>query len=379
MNESQIRALAQQIHALTDNTQIKEWAQDIYDASPDPVVVPPVEPPTEPASITFYEHDNFLGASLTLMSNDSTFGKTPNFAPLAFNDRASSAKVTGRWECFADAQYRGKRLELEQGDYPSLRVYSMNDAISSCRPITDAPKSSGPRFFGYFGSDDAQVDETRDHTNLLFAAWGDDATLAARVNKAAMPAILDVSDCLFSTPMPRQFLADASANVRRRLKAMGGALPLVACLYVIDEPERESNVPASIIGVACDTCRAVAREFGISPVLHICYGDGQDYRGAEFVDWIGVNDYDGDALGKADRIELQPHQRLVLYPGGADQWRNDPAPFYEYAQGNPAVVAIIPFIWVSPWGGTRNKGIKDNGMADAYRAVGKAIKSQETT
>jgi len=233
-------------------------------------------------------------------------------------------------------------------------------------------------YFGYFGSDDAQVDETHDHVNLLFAAWGTDEQLAARIAKAAMPTILDVSDCLFTPGMPRKYRGDEDAerllDARMLACTRTNADDYIEVLYLIDEPERESNVGSDQIAMGATCARRVAARYALSPAIHICYGDGNDYRGAKFVDWIGVNDYDGDALSRIDSIALQEHQRLVLYPGGADPWRNDPRPFYDYAQANPKVIGIVPFLWVR----YAKAGIRDNGMADQYRAIGKAITKEQT-
>jgi len=79
---------------------------------------------------TFYEGEEFNGASFRV---DTTI---PNFAPLGFNDRASSAVVEqGRWQVCEDAAFRGRCAILSPGNYPSLAPIGFNYRISSVRPV----------------------------------------------------------------------------------------------------------------------------------------------------------------------------------------------------------------------------------------------------
>lgn len=80
------------------------------------------------ASITFYENDNYRGAS---MSADRAL---ENFARSGFNDSARSAVVhDGRWEICVDADFRGSCSVLAPGAYPDLGAYA--GRISSVRPV----------------------------------------------------------------------------------------------------------------------------------------------------------------------------------------------------------------------------------------------------
>jgi len=82
------------------------------------------------AQVTFYEGEEFRGASFRV---DSTI---QNFAPIGFNDRASSAIVEqGRWEVCEDAVFRGRCTILSPGNYPSLTPMGFKGRISSARPI----------------------------------------------------------------------------------------------------------------------------------------------------------------------------------------------------------------------------------------------------
>jgi hypothetical protein len=85
------------------------------------------------AEIVFYSNDNFDGRSYA--SEDDI----PNLDKVGFNDKASSIKVRhGRWEVCSDADFRGKCVTLEPGEYPSLHSYGLNDKLSSARPLRRA-------------------------------------------------------------------------------------------------------------------------------------------------------------------------------------------------------------------------------------------------
>ncbi len=82
------------------------------------------------ADVTFYENDGFSGRSFTGNGTIWNLGNT------GFNDRASSAVVTGgSWEVCSDARFEGRCIILQPGEYPSLRPFGMNDRVSSARPV----------------------------------------------------------------------------------------------------------------------------------------------------------------------------------------------------------------------------------------------------
>ena len=88
------------------------------------------------AQITFYEDERFGGRSFT------TAAQVEDFRNKGFNDRASSAVVSGpdQWEACADVGFNGSCVVLRPGQYPSLRGTGLNDRISSVRnTATKAP------------------------------------------------------------------------------------------------------------------------------------------------------------------------------------------------------------------------------------------------
>lgn len=91
--------------------------------------------------LTFYERDGFEGRSY------STTGQIPNLRRTGFNERASSAVVTGeRWEVCEDARYRGPCRVLRPGRYPSLEAMGLNDDISSVRALPRSARVADNRY-----------------------------------------------------------------------------------------------------------------------------------------------------------------------------------------------------------------------------------------
>jgi hypothetical protein len=82
------------------------------------------------AQVTFFERESFGGQSFT------TDRRVSNFERFGFNDRASSALVTGeRWEVCDDVRFEGRCVVLRPGRYKSLGAMGLNDRISSVRPV----------------------------------------------------------------------------------------------------------------------------------------------------------------------------------------------------------------------------------------------------
>lgn len=83
------------------------------------------------AQVTFYEQEGFRGRALTATK------PIENFERFGFNDRASSAVVSGgRWEVCSDARFGGECRVLRPGSYDSLNRMGMGNRISSVRPVS---------------------------------------------------------------------------------------------------------------------------------------------------------------------------------------------------------------------------------------------------
>lgn len=91
--------------------------------------------------VTFYAEEGFRGQSLVAGS------QVANFRQYGYNDRASSAMVTGaRWEACEDAQYGGRCAVLRPGRYGSLNAMGLNNQVSSVRPLRWSDEVANNRY-----------------------------------------------------------------------------------------------------------------------------------------------------------------------------------------------------------------------------------------
>ncbi|WP_332743157.1 beta/gamma crystallin-related protein [Hydrogenophaga sp.] len=100
-------------------------------------------PGTTPAAvnITFFDDERFQGRSYTAT------GQVPNLRRTGFNERASSAVVSGeRWEVCENNRYRGQCMVLRPGQYPSLAAMGLNDEITSVRVLPRNTRVSDNRY-----------------------------------------------------------------------------------------------------------------------------------------------------------------------------------------------------------------------------------------
>jgi len=97
------------------------------------------------AQVTFFEQDGFRGRSFTTQSQINDFER------FGFNDRASSVVVAGEnWEACENAQFGGRCVVLQPGQYPSLAAMGLNNRVSSVRAAQNAaPAPAAPRVTFY--------------------------------------------------------------------------------------------------------------------------------------------------------------------------------------------------------------------------------------
>lgn len=241
-------------------------------------------------------------------------------------------------------------------------------------------------FYGYWYADEKQPEETVDHCNIIHIPFGGIKGLdLLRVAKNAgfTNAVISMDMCGFELKedKTRVYYGDAVTKYHTEsyLQALkdAGLLDMIIGMYTVDEPERQSDVPAEDLAAFCAVLRIVSAEFGVFPNLCVIYGDGRDYRAIDSHDWIGRDAYGegDDALGEPleDLMQrLRPDQKAILVPGGADPWRTNPHNWYTKAQESARVIWLCPFDWAGY--DEQENGIRTNGMAEAYRPYGKAIK-----
>lgn len=97
------------------------------------------------AQVTFFEQEGFRGRSFT------TESQVNNFERFGFNDRASSVVVTREsWEACENAQFGGRCVVLQPGQYPSLAAMGLNNRVSSVRAARNAaPAPAAPQITFY--------------------------------------------------------------------------------------------------------------------------------------------------------------------------------------------------------------------------------------
>lgn len=291
---------------------------------PLPIEIPPISPPIN-AQITLYEHDNYAGANYLI-----TEAGVENLSPLGFNDRASSADVVGRWEVWTDAHYSGKRVVLEQGRYPSLRAFGINDAISSARQVVEPQTrlaTLAKKEFGFFYADAAQFAQTAGWVTYTHIAHGPadygpmfiDMAIAAGHTRLVITAGF-CGFVKFGNGLVYRGKLDSRNALRAWLALLQDKdqLRYVIGVYTWDEPNLpEGRISDADLKSFCADVRAVCAEFDIYPGLWTIYAGGNDDRPAlGDHDVIGIDDY-GRGIGVLEayrRLGLTRGQSSVLVP-----------------------------------------------------------------
>ena len=82
------------------------------------------------AQVTLYSQPGLRGQPFSVNNT------VPNLDRSYFNDRASSAVVErGRWEACEHANFGGRCVMLQPGQYPNLGAMGLNDRVSSIRRV----------------------------------------------------------------------------------------------------------------------------------------------------------------------------------------------------------------------------------------------------
>ncbi|WP_339804494.1 NBR1-Ig-like domain-containing protein [Saezia sanguinis] len=292
------------------------------------------------------------------------------------------------------------------------------------------------KYFGYLHGAHGQQNEVVGHTNLSVIDWThypsytqlmvDLNVIKANGNKAVI-----TTPVLYMSPgsgaQPNTLRPDAQAqwsSFMFRLiadKFFDPANPengTVVGFYPVDEPE--INGMADVNGAPSPKLIQIlniirnnqnSRLAPLTTCASIYYGNV--IQGLKLFDWIGLDVYtrpiwdehgniigyeneDDDAyVGKfyhlQSLLQLRPEQRMVLVPQAAvfydrntsqvsDDICNDPYRMLFVAQTNPAVMAIIPFLWNSVntstelFDGLRSGAPQLQGIRQAYDQIGKQVK-----
>ena len=263
--------------------------------------------------------------------------------------------------------------------------------LSAVAPSTTAYRKDLK--YGYYGSNDAQLSETVDHINIFMAAnWGGqipESQLSQMIaaKNAGIPIIMDLPEAwqpikgVFSYDPARAQLrvTDRFAELER-----AGVLHSIVAFYPRDEPDLPgSSVPAEQVIATNTMIRKVMADFKVTAKLAVIYAPTWTWPGIESYDWVGFDQYGVNIFTNGSFNKLKSvinkngrvDQKIILVPGGADKWAEDPIPFFNQATLDPDVIMIMAFIWLDNADPTNGAfaGIRSNKMNAAYKSVGMKI------
>lgn len=263
-------------------------------------------------------------------------------------------------------------------------------AAGSPSPLPPAPTTlRTDLYFGYYGTmadptTGGTVSEVASHANLAWVmGWGNypDA-MQNFVADLALARQLGLKTVL---GVPVSYVAPAEMNTRNFFTALRNVGVLdsnIVALYPIDEPDGASKSEEEIAATNAMIRKLVAEEFPelSKAALAVIYTGGREWPGIETYDWVGFDDYNhGDLVLTNDtwrdmKNRLRPTQRIIVVPGGANPWRMRPDAFFNVAQSDLQVIALVAFKWFDGGDGL-GTGIRSNGMAPQYIAAGLRIKN----
>lgn len=234
--------------------------------------------------------------------------------------------------------------------------------------------------YGYYGSMPGQVAETSDHVNLQWVSpWGASGDGLLEVKTRLKEAREARIECVV-LDIPMAYVGEADVrSYFDALHAEGLIDSRICALYPVDEPDLVGH-SAEEVRVTNAMLRRVAKDYPFiaNVPLAVIYTAKGEWPGIETYDWVGFDDYDRGAgvLSNSTwvslKAHLRPEQRVLLVPGGA--FGQDPQPFYDKAQADPQVVAVIAFIWFDHWDGDK-QGIRSLPVRGQYVGVGQRIKN----
>lgn len=267
-------------------------------------------------------------------------------------------------------------------------LYACSGGSTSADIAVPAPAAKRhDLLYGYYTSYADQPTETKGHVNLFWAGfWQGEETAISDMQLMAMPTVIDLDGYLFqTTPNVSVSLSPtAEANVRGlfdRLRA-ANVLRFVRVLYPRDEP----NLPdwrncMAYLPQAVSLIRRVAASYQelVGVKVGVIYYDDGVYPSPELFDILGVDNYQakssilapGGAYARL-KARLSQSQQTWVVPGGS--YGQDPTPFLNYAQDNPEVFAVVPFLWADLNGETGIRSIP--AMRSAYTSAGLSIINQ---
>jgi hypothetical protein len=240
-------------------------------------------------------------------------------------------------------------------------------------PIAPVARTA-PLQFGYFGLADianTAISVTFSHA-IDWGNWNTDKeAIKARIiaqlqaaKAAGLSVIVSTGFLTFSADYKYLGTAELVA-FKKQLDALDLSKVCIA-LYPIDEPDVH-GISDSVM----TQCFNETRTAWPGPAIAVVYGT-RGTPGIAAADWVGDDKYrEGPQFPT-----LRAGQRAITLPGGADPYRQDPAPFVAFAKAHAEVALVWAFLYVDYTGvnGEPEKGIGSNGLLASYSAAGTAIK-----
>lgn len=275
-----------------------------------------------------------------------------------------------------------------RGWFPTAVAVCCSVVLSGCGRESADPVVRPDLYFGYYGDCPSCIAETRDHTSFTWVAgWngtkGHIETIVERAVLAAPTSTVIMLPGMYVNGRVNPKAIEAARAIFTGLRD-NGVLQAVVAVYPQDEPDLLGLTDAAV-AEANSQIRALMMEFveldGVP--LAVIYSNSRMQPGLSTYDWIGIDAY---RLGKRVldepyerlRKRMRADQRLLLIPGGASPWEQDPAPFFKRATDDPRVVGVVAFIWFDNAAPGVGAGIRSNGLADRYRRLATQARGPRT-
>ena len=246
--------------------------------------------------------------------------------------------------------------------------------------------------YGYYGCLDNeldgkpsnQIDETKDHVNLLWEFnYKPLDAIIADIRKAATYTVIDFQSCLFTQVSSgvNIFKETAEADLRVWLDRMRqeDVLKYVKGLVAIDEPNL--NTTKEYLLKALAVMRKVVPDYPeLNEAKYFCIFSGfKDFFCVDEFDVVGLDKYfrKSSILAKGDlhdklRSQAKKDARFLLVVGGS--YSQDPTPFINYAHSHQDVIMIVCFLWGDAKDGDELiPGIRSLSVKEAYVQAGLSI------
>jgi len=246
-------------------------------------------------------------------------------------------------------------------------------------PSTPRPH---PINFGYFGYADGNAVEQADHVDYIFAMdWGSWDSIQQPGKQLQIISWLQDAKArgIQKAVIGVGFLTwDNQGNLKgtqylqvfkTQLEALG-LDDMILALYPIDEPDLAIKEGRMTLG---NLHQGIMNIHSVFPEarLMVIYGDN-GYPLIEVFDIVGKDKYrEGPQVPP-----INANQTMAIVAGGADPYRDDPEQFYEFAKRDLRVEFVVAFLYVdyTALDGKPAKGIRNNGMLPAYKAVAHKLK-----